>query len=60
MMAIPRLHPQDALLEQSGTVLRWLQVLGPEAFERPTVLPGWSVRQLAGHLLHSIVGDGRP
>ena len=51
MMAIPRLRPQDALLEQSGTVLRWLQGLASEAFERPTVLPGWSVRQLAGHLL---------
>ena len=51
MMAVPRLRPQDALLEQSGTVLGWLQGLAPEAFERPTVLPGWTVRQLAGHLL---------
>ena len=51
MMAIPRLRPQDALLEQSRTVLGWLQGLAPEAFERPTVLPGWSVRQLAGHLV---------
>ena len=51
MMAVPRLRPQDALLEQSGTVLGWLQGLAPEAFERPTVLPGWTVRQLTGHLL---------
>jgi uncharacterized protein (TIGR03083 family) len=51
MMAIPRLCPQDAMLEQSRTTLGWLQGLAPEAFERPTVLPGWSVRQLAGHLL---------
>ena len=51
MMAIPRLRPQDALLEQSRTILGWLQGLAPEAFERPTVLPGWSVRQLAGHLV---------
>lgn len=51
MMAIPRLRPQEAMLEQSGTILAWLQGLAPEAFERPTVLPGWSVRQLAGHLL---------
>jgi uncharacterized protein (TIGR03083 family) len=50
-MAIPRLRPQQALLEQSRTVLRWLQGLAPESFERPTVLPGWSVRHLAGHLL---------
>ncbi|MGH3340998.1 MAG: maleylpyruvate isomerase N-terminal domain-containing protein, partial [Propionibacteriaceae bacterium] len=50
-MAVPRLRPQDALLEQSGTVLGWLQGLAPEAFERPTVLPGWTVRQLTGHLL---------
>ena len=51
MMTVPRLRPQDALLEQSGTVLGWLQGLAPEAFERPTVLPGWTVRQLTGHLL---------
>lgn len=51
MMAVPRLRPQDALLEQSGTVLGWLQGLAPEAFERPTVLPGWTVRELTGHLL---------
>jgi uncharacterized protein (TIGR03083 family) len=50
-MAIPRLPAQQALLEQSRTVLRWLQGLAPESFERLTVLPGWSVRQLTGHLL---------
>ncbi|HET9778723.1 MAG TPA: sterol carrier family protein [Propionibacteriaceae bacterium] len=50
-MAIPRLRPQQALLEQSRTVLKWLQALAPESFERPTVLPGWSVRQLTGHLV---------
>jgi uncharacterized protein (TIGR03083 family) len=51
MMVAPRLRPQEALLEQSGTVLGWLQGLPAEAFERPTVLPRWSVRQLAGHLV---------
>jgi uncharacterized protein (TIGR03083 family) len=51
MMAIPRLRSQDALLEQSLTILEWLQGLAPEAFERSSVLPGWSVRQLAGHLV---------
>ncbi|HET9561775.1 MAG TPA: sterol carrier family protein [Propionibacteriaceae bacterium] len=51
MMAVPRLRPQDALLEQSRTVLGWLQSLPPESFEHPTVLPDWNVRQLAGHLV---------
>jgi uncharacterized protein (TIGR03083 family) len=46
-----RLSPQEALLEQSRTVLAWLRRLPTEAYERPSVLPGWSVRQLAGHLL---------
>ena len=50
-MGAPRLRPQEALLEQSRTSLAWLQGLPTEAFERPTVLPGWSVRQLAGHLV---------
>jgi uncharacterized protein (TIGR03083 family) len=47
----PRLQPHEALLEQSRTVLVWLRGLAPEAFDRPTVLPGWSVRQLTGHLV---------
>ena len=51
MMAVPRLRPHEALLEQSRAVSGWLQGLPTEAFERPTVLPGWSVRQLAGHLI---------
>jgi uncharacterized protein (TIGR03083 family) len=51
MMAVPRLRPQEALLEQSRAVLGWLHGLPTEAFERPTVLPRWSVRQLAGHLI---------
>jgi uncharacterized protein (TIGR03083 family) len=50
-MAVPRLRPQEALLEQSRAVSRWLQGLPTEALERPTLLPGWSVRQLAGHLI---------
>jgi uncharacterized protein (TIGR03083 family) len=50
-MATLRLRPQEALLEQSRTVLAWLRALTPEAFERPTLLSGWNVRQLAGHLV---------
>ena len=56
MMATLRLRPHEALLEQSRTVLDWLHGLTPEAFERPTVLPGWNVRQLAGHVVHVHVG----
>jgi uncharacterized protein (TIGR03083 family) len=58
-MAVPRLRPQQALLEQSRTVLRWLRGLTPESFERPTVLPGWSVRQLTGHLVLVHTGFAR-
>jgi uncharacterized protein (TIGR03083 family) len=47
----PRLGPQEAVLEQSRTVVAWLQGLPTEVFERPTVLPDWNVRQLAGHLV---------
>ena len=47
----PRLGPQEALLEQSRTVLAWLQDLPTELFDRPTVLPEWNVRQLVGHLV---------
>jgi uncharacterized protein (TIGR03083 family) len=46
-----RLSPQEALLEQSRTVLEWLRGLTAEAFERPSVLPDWNLRQLAGHLV---------
>jgi uncharacterized protein (TIGR03083 family) len=46
-----RLSAQEALLEQSRAVLAWLRGLPADAYERPSVLPGWSVRQLAGHLL---------
>jgi uncharacterized protein (TIGR03083 family) len=56
LMARARLQPQEALLEQSRTILEWIYGLAPEAFERPTVLPDWSVRQLAGHLV--VVLDG--
>ena len=51
MKATGPARPQQALLEQSRTVLSWLHDLPTEAFERPTVLPHWSVRQLTGHLV---------
>lgn len=45
------LGSQEALLEQSRTLLEWLRDVTPEAFELPSVLPGWDLRQLAGHLV---------
>ena len=51
IVAAARTRPHEALLEQSRTVLVWLQGLPTEIFERPSVLPDWSVRQLAGHLV---------
>ena len=51
MNATGRARPQQALLEQSRTVLGWLHDLPIETFERPTVLPRWTVRQLTGHLV---------
>jgi uncharacterized protein (TIGR03083 family) len=50
-MATTRLQPQQALLEQSRTIQAWLLAVPVDAFERPTVLPDWNVRQLAGHLV---------
>lgn len=50
-MVTARIRPQEALLEQSRTVLGWLQGLPSETFERSTVLPAWTVRQLIGHLV---------
>ena len=51
MMGTARLPPQEALLEQSRTVLAWLKGLPAGSFERPTVLANWDLRQLAGHLV---------
>ena len=56
MVATARTRPQEAFLEQSRTVLGWLQGLSPETFERRTVLPAWTVRQLTGHLVHLHAG----
>ena len=51
MMGTARLPPQEALLEQSRTLLAWLKGLPAGTFERPTVLADWDLRQLAGHLV---------
>jgi uncharacterized protein (TIGR03083 family) len=39
------------LLEQSRTAMEWLRGLDEEAFATRSVLDGWTVRQLAGHLV---------
>jgi uncharacterized protein (TIGR03083 family) len=46
-----RKRPADALVEQGRTVHRWLAALPPEDFARASVLPGWDVRTLTGHMI---------
>ena len=43
--------PAEVLLEQSRTAAGWLRRLDQDALARPSVLAGWTVRQLAGHLV---------
>ena len=43
--------PAEALLEQSRTVAGWLRSLDEDALRTPSALDGWTVRQLAGHLV---------
>jgi uncharacterized protein (TIGR03083 family) len=44
-------RPADALVEQGRTVQHWLAALPPGDFAKPSVLPGWDVRTLTGHLV---------
>lgn len=50
-MATRSRPPAEALLEQSRTVAGWLRALDENAFASSSVLAGWTVRQLAGHLV---------
>ena len=50
-MAQALTRPAEALLEQSRTVHSWLDGLSGDDFARTTVLPGWDVRTLTGHLV---------
>lgn len=43
--------PAEVLLEQSRTALTWLRSRDEDALATPSVLTGWTVRQLAGHLV---------
>lgn len=50
-MARATTRPAEALLEQSRTVLAWLAERSEDDFAAPSVLPGWDVRMLTGHLV---------
>ena len=41
----------EALVEQSTVLVEWLEAIPADDFSRPSVLPGWDVRTLVGHLL---------
>ena len=40
----------EALLAQADAVIAWLSGLPPSAWRQPSVLPGWSVLELAEHV----------
>ncbi|HET9871646.1 MAG TPA: sterol carrier family protein [Propionibacteriaceae bacterium] len=50
-MARVRSTPVEALLEQSDALTSWLAALPAMAFDQPSVLPGWDVRTVTGHLV---------
>jgi uncharacterized protein (TIGR03083 family) len=50
-MATRTPQPAEVLLEQSWTAVEWLRGLDDDALDTPSVLAGWTVRQLAGHLV---------
>jgi len=49
----PPQQPAEVLLCQSRTVVDWLRDLPEAAFLQPSVLAGWSLRDLAGHLVYA-------
>jgi uncharacterized protein (TIGR03083 family) len=55
-MARTRRTPGEALVEQGWAVHGWLGELEPEAFARPTVLPGWDAHALLAHLVQVLEG----
>lgn len=44
-------RPARALLAQDRLTAQWLDSLGPDDWAAGTVLPGWDVRTLVGHLV---------
>jgi len=61
---LPPIHALDALVETDARLLTLLDGLSIADWERPTIVPRWRVRHVAGHLLDtalrrlSIVRDG--
>ncbi|HEY7048788.1 MAG TPA: sterol carrier family protein [Jatrophihabitantaceae bacterium] len=45
-----------AFREQRATITDWLSDLPDAAYTLPSVLPGWDVRQLTGHVLYAVTG----
>jgi uncharacterized protein (TIGR03083 family) len=50
-MRPPRPGRADALLEQSKATSDWLRALPASVFDQPSVIPGWRVAELTGHLV---------
>lgn len=50
-MVATRSKPVQALLEQSHSVVQWLAALSDADFAAPSVLPGWDLRTVTGHLV---------
>ena len=48
----------EAFLAQSAALVDWLSGLTAEDFAAPTVLGGWDVRTLVGHVVHLQSGLG--
>jgi uncharacterized protein (TIGR03083 family) len=48
----------EAYLAQARTAADWLEPLLPGSLDRDTVLPGWTVRTMTGHLVGSKDGLG--
>jgi uncharacterized protein (TIGR03083 family) len=55
-MADKQARATAALLGQGRALATWLADLPPDAFGQPSVLPGWDVRTLVGHLVLVITG----
>lgn len=46
----------ETFLAQSVLLVGWLDALAPEDYAAPSVLPGWDVRLLVGHVVHLQAG----
>jgi uncharacterized protein (TIGR03083 family) len=55
-MVRTRATPGEAFVEQGWAVHDWLTELEPEAFARPTVLPGWDAHVLLAHVDQMVEG----